>query len=568
MPEGKGQVEFGMAKTVDEKLHLITRGLQEVMGGEEAIARMREILEKRNLKIYWGTATTGAPHIAYFVPVSKIADFLRAGCEVTILFADLHAYLDNQKAPWALLQYRTQYYEAVIKAMLRSIGVPLDKLRFIRGTEFQLSREYSLDVYRLTAMTTERNAKKAGAEVVKQVESPFLSGMIYPLLQALDEQYLDVDAQFGGVDQRKIFTYAETYLPRIGYQKRIHLMNPMVPSLQGGRGNKMSSSESNSKIDLLEDAKSVNDKVRKAFAEPGKVEDNGLLAFTQRVIFPLANGKPVTIEREERHGGNIVFNSYEELEKAYSTQQLWPLDLKSFVASSINKLLEPIRAELATDEMKALIANAYPANLPEATATDVVLDDIEEKEISPEAKSNAPAAAPQATGAPSGEFYKLDLRCAKLQNVRDHPGADSLYLVDGVIASDGTTVPVITNLKKSTPAHELEGKMVVLLCNMKPTSFRGEKSLAMLLGGSSQDGSCHDLVVPPADATPGDRLYLEGQCAVQGEIARANEKVIAAVFAQLSTTDKGQLTWNGQKVTCAKGPIASDKIFNAVFSPK
>lgn len=46
-------------------------------------------------------------------------------------------------------------------------------------------------------------------------------------LQALDEEYLKVDAQFGGVDQRKIFTLAEKYLPHLGYSKRIHLMNPM-----------------------------------------------------------------------------------------------------------------------------------------------------------------------------------------------------------------------------------------------------------------------------------------------------------------------------------------------------
>ena len=45
--------------------------------------------------------------------------------------------------------------------------------------------------------------------------------------QALDEEYLKCDAQFGGVDQRKIFTFAEKYLPHLGYQKRIHLMNPM-----------------------------------------------------------------------------------------------------------------------------------------------------------------------------------------------------------------------------------------------------------------------------------------------------------------------------------------------------
>jgi len=46
-------------------------------------------------------------------------------------------------------------------------------------------------------------------------------------LQALDEEYLKVDAQFGGVDQRKIFTFSEKYLPQLGYGKRIHLMNPM-----------------------------------------------------------------------------------------------------------------------------------------------------------------------------------------------------------------------------------------------------------------------------------------------------------------------------------------------------
>lgn len=59
---------------------------------------------------------------------------------MTILFADLHAYLDNMKAPWELLELRVQYYEQIIKAMLESIGVPLGKLKFVKGTDFQLSR--------------------------------------------------------------------------------------------------------------------------------------------------------------------------------------------------------------------------------------------------------------------------------------------------------------------------------------------------------------------------------------------------------------------------------------------
>ncbi len=46
-------------------------------------------------------------------------------------------------------------------------------------------REYTLDVYRLSTMVTEHDAKKAGAEVVKQVEHPLLSGLLYPGLQVM-----------------------------------------------------------------------------------------------------------------------------------------------------------------------------------------------------------------------------------------------------------------------------------------------------------------------------------------------------------------------------------------------
>lgn len=64
----------------EERKALIGRNLQEMLGEE----RLVELLKQpgRDFSIYWGTATTGRPHIAYFVPMSKIADFLRAGCQV------------------------------------------------------------------------------------------------------------------------------------------------------------------------------------------------------------------------------------------------------------------------------------------------------------------------------------------------------------------------------------------------------------------------------------------------------------------------------------------------------
>lgn len=76
-----GSINQETVLTPAEKKHLITRNLQEVLGDE----KITEILSKRDLKLYWGTATTGKPHVAYFLPMSKIGDFLKAGCEVRLI---------------------------------------------------------------------------------------------------------------------------------------------------------------------------------------------------------------------------------------------------------------------------------------------------------------------------------------------------------------------------------------------------------------------------------------------------------------------------------------------------
>lgn len=70
------------ALTADDKYALITRNLAEVLGEDD----LKTVLAKRELRIYWGTATTGRPHIGYIVPMVKIADFLQAGCEVSFVF--------------------------------------------------------------------------------------------------------------------------------------------------------------------------------------------------------------------------------------------------------------------------------------------------------------------------------------------------------------------------------------------------------------------------------------------------------------------------------------------------
>ena len=283
-----------------------------------------ELSEVPQLSIFHtGTATTGRPHCGYFVPMIKLAHFLRAGCRIKILLADIHGFLDNLKAPIELVKFRAEYYQFVITSLLKAVNVPIERLEFVLGSSYQLSAEYTMDLFRLSSVVTEHDAKKAGAEVVKQVANATLSGLIYPLMQALDEEHLGVDAQFGGVDQRKIFALAAEQLPKINYKERAHLMNPMVPGLAGG---KMSSSDPESKIDLLDTPEAVKKKLKKAYAVPKEIEGNGIVSFVEYVLLPvsaLRSGKGrFVVERREGEGEPLVYEDINTLKEDYKADRV------------------------------------------------------------------------------------------------------------------------------------------------------------------------------------------------------------------------------------------------------
>jgi len=400
----------------EQKLHLIKDNLAEIIGETE----LDEKIKSGNaLKVYWGTSPTGKPHIGYFLPLIKIAQLVKAGCEVTVLFADLHAYLDAMKTSWELLDLRTQYYEIVIKEILLELGVNLEKIKFIKGSNYQLNKEYTIDVYKFMSKISIDSAQKGGAEVVKQSINPALSGLAYPLLQVLDEVYLDADAELGGLDQRKIFMLSRDHIHKIGYKPIIHLMNPMIPSITSKtvntesnnndkkilpehidkyidqitklkekdlswdnfikisskisldlkdkcieknlNSNKMSSTNLNSKIDFMEEPKSIKKKISQAFAEPTNIS-NTLFLFLRYVIFPINKLKSIqifTINRDEIYGGLIEYNCLEAIEQDYIENKLKPGDLKLGISDWLINFLAPIQQKLNTNEFNELVKKAY-----------------------------------------------------------------------------------------------------------------------------------------------------------------------------------------------------------------
>jgi len=334
--------------SAEERFELIKRNTAEIIGEED----LKKLLkDKKKPVVYWGTAPTGKPHVGYFLPFLKIADLLNAGFHVKILLADLHAALDN--TPWAILERRYDYYAAAIPEAIKAIGVDIRELEIVKGSEIQLKPEYMFDVLQMSSYVSVHDAHKAASEVVKMGDNPKLSGLIYPIMQAMDEQYLGVDCQLGGTDQRKIMVLARENLPKLGYDSRIEIMNPLLPGLIG---KKMSSSSEDSKIDFLDSEETVKKKMNKAEFIEGDA-DNGVMAFLEYFLMVIKrdNHEKFLVERPEKFGGNVSYDNFEDIKKDVIGKKLHPMDIKLAVAKEISSIL----IKMNQDKLKKLAEKAY-----------------------------------------------------------------------------------------------------------------------------------------------------------------------------------------------------------------
>ncbi len=338
----------------EERFQLVKRRTDEVVTEEE----LKELLDREEKPTaYIGDAPTGKMHTGHFITHRKIADFLRAGFEFTVLLADIHAHLDDLKSPFELLDARSEYYEECIKGMMDASGVDIKDLNFVQGSDFELDKENMLNVLRMAADTTLNRTQRAAAEVVRYGDNPKLGGFIYPLLQTQDVDSLDADVAYGGVDQRGIYMLSREILPKFGGKKPVCVFAPLLTGLTGG---KMSASVKGSKIDLLDDEETIKEKVMDAYCPAGEKEDNGILEHLEYLVFPVldSNDEKFVIERPEKWGGDLVYDKYEELEEDYLSEELHPQDLKKAMAEELVDILRPIRERF--DGKEELIERAYP----------------------------------------------------------------------------------------------------------------------------------------------------------------------------------------------------------------
>ncbi|MDD1703896.1 MAG: tyrosine--tRNA ligase [Methanoregula sp.] len=306
----------------------VTRNTVEVVTEED----LRALLTKPTRKVYAGYEPSGEIHLGHLVTINKLIDMQAAGFEVTILLADLHAFL-NRKGTMEKVGELAEYNKRCFE------GLGLKNVRYVLGSDLQLNREYELLVLQLSQEITLNRATRSMDEVGRQMDHPTVSQMIYPIMQMADIAMLGLDAAVGGIDQRKIHMLAREHLINFGYSAPVCIHTPILNGLDG---KKMSSSQGNY-ISVADSEEEIRKKCQKAFCPP-ELPDNPILQIFQHHIFPRL--PEITIARPEKFGGDRTFGRYADLEAAYGLHEVHPMDLKKACGESLVTIFAPVREYL------------------------------------------------------------------------------------------------------------------------------------------------------------------------------------------------------------------------------
>ncbi|KAK6335013.1 hypothetical protein TWF718_010455 [Orbilia javanica] len=392
--------ETGSRSSYDlsRRLDLIIRGLERADDAD--VELIKDVLQKKeNPDIFWGVAPTGRPHIGYLVPFVKIAELVEAGVKVKVLLADLYAFLVNYRHSRPLVTHRREYYRFALSAVFEAIsGLPASTIEFHQETSYSATPNFINDAYELLSFTSLATARSPNDELGG---TTMLSPLMVPIVQALDERYMDCDFQLGGLDQAQYYVYGDEYLPKIGHKKQhAHIMNKMLPGLTG---TKMSASNPKSKIDLLDPPEVVHQKIMDASCSLDSVQNNPILALLKIILVPISKlrleqfakagskSEPALpfVEPDAPEGSVFSvaseggkpshYSSYEAIEKDFLAGTLSPSSLKASVSKAMNQILGPIRKSYETNsQWQEVLKIAYPESERDVSNAPAVTQDASE----------------------------------------------------------------------------------------------------------------------------------------------------------------------------------------------
>ncbi|MEK6957894.1 MAG: tyrosine--tRNA ligase [archaeon] len=332
---------------LESRLDLIREVGEEIITGED----LRQLLQTKKTPIaYDGFEPSGKIHIAQgILRAINVNKMTKAGCKFKMWVADWHAWANNKMGgDLAKIQKAGEYMVEVWKAT----GMDMGKVEVLWASDVMGKREYWEKVMKI-AINSTLNRTIRCSQIMGRKENELLqtSQIFYPCMQAADIFQLEIDIAQLGMDQRKVNVFARELAPKLGFAKPVavhhHMLlgltqiNTAASGIDRAIEMKMSKSKPESAIFMTDSREEVERKIKKAFCPEKTVQDNPILDYCRNIVFE--KFKSLEIERPEKFGGNVAYNSYAELESDFAAGKLHPMDLKNATALKINELLEPVR---------------------------------------------------------------------------------------------------------------------------------------------------------------------------------------------------------------------------------
>ncbi|MBN1940818.1 MAG: tyrosine--tRNA ligase [Candidatus Diapherotrites archaeon] len=342
--------------------------------GEEIVTEQElfELLDRKKQPIaYDGFEPSGQMHIAQAVfRTINVNKMIKAGVKFKILVADWFALMNN-KLGGDLEKIRTtgDYFIEMWKAS----GMETGKVEFVWAKDLVRKPGHWKTTIDIARNSTVKRIMRC-SQIMGRKSSEELSAaqIIYPCMQAADIFHLKCDIAQLGMDQRKVNMLAREVGPKIGFWKPIvvshHMLLGLTPPSSSAKDSadilldmKMSKSKPDSAIFMTDSKEDVERKIKKAYCPEKIVENNPILEYCRHLVFE--KNKKMRIERPQKFGGNIEFNSYAELEASFVKGDLHPMDLKNATAGYIDKMLEPAREHFSKGKPKKLLEQVQSFNV-------------------------------------------------------------------------------------------------------------------------------------------------------------------------------------------------------------
>lgn len=170
------------------------------------------------------------------------------------------------------------------------------------------------------------------------------------------------------------------------------------------------------------------------------------------------------------------------------------------------------------------------------------------------------------------DFTKLELRVGQIGKVWHHETAEHLYCEEvDVGAEAGGVRQVASGLRAHYSLEQMQGRKVIVVCNLDKAKLRGFVSYGMVLAAKvkGEDGVERvELVSPPEDSVVGERVFLaEHETLPAFSTAQTKKlKVWEAVAADLRTDSSCTVCWKGLSLLTSAGPCVVSSLSDAVVS--